>query len=150
MSNRGLVSNYEATKMLFQAVKQSPIIQKAEQRHKKILDEEYSAFDIDDYVAKLNEVTNDAKIRLKQILQSCKQFFKGGIGMLKINPIKVELKPGSKPYHAKPFPIPKVYYEMTRKECEKFEKLESGTAIPTQSGPPRPSYNQRRLVTYAS
>ena len=43
--------------------------------------------------------------------------------MLKINPIKVELKPGSKPYHAKPFPIAKVYYKTTRKECDQFEKI---------------------------
>ena len=125
MSNRDLVSNHKATEMLFQAAKQSPIIQKAEQQHKKILDADYSAVDIDDYVAKLSEVTNDAKIRLKLILQSCKLAFKGGLRTLKINPIEVELKPGSKPYHAKPFPISKVYYETTRKECEQ-----------TQSGPP--------------
>ena len=50
MSNRGLVSDREATEMLFQAAKQAPIIQKAESRHKKILDADYSRVDIDKYV----------------------------------------------------------------------------------------------------
>ena len=37
-------------------------------------------------------------------------------------PVHFELKPGSKPYHAKPFPIPKAYENLTKEECKRFSK----------------------------
>lgn len=49
--------------------------------------------------------------------------FKGGLGTLKIKPVHLELKKDAKPYHAKPFPVPKAYEQTTRKECERFEKI---------------------------
>ena len=42
--------------------------------------------------------------------------------MLNIKPVYVELKSGSKPYHAKPFPIPKAYENLTKEECKRFSQ----------------------------
>ena len=44
------------------------------------------------------------------------------IGSLKIPPVSLELKPGSKPYSGRPFPIPKAYEQLTKDECRRFEK----------------------------
>ena len=112
MSNRDIVTDKKATEMLFHVVKQSPIIKEAENRHKKILDADYSKVDIDHYVSELDNVEPDAKQRLSTILKNCKNAFKGGLGTLKIKPVSVQLKKGVEPYHAKPFPIPKAYYEL--------------------------------------
>ena len=45
------------------------------------------------------------------------------MGRLHIEPIRLELKHDAKPYHAKPFPVPKAYLETTKKEIERFVEL---------------------------
>jgi hypothetical protein len=46
----------------------------------------------------------------KQVLgETLKKFltlFGGGLVMLNIKPVKLELIDGAKPYHARPFPVP--------------------------------------------
>ena len=46
------------------------------------------------------------------------------MGDLKVLPIKFDLKPGAKPYHACAFPIPKAYENLTKEECCRFEELD--------------------------
>ena len=47
--------------------------------------------------------------------------YKGAIGTLNIEPVHFELKKNAVPYHAKPFPIPKAYENLTKEECQRFE-----------------------------
>jgi hypothetical protein len=47
--------------------------------------------------------------------------FKGGLGVLKVPPVHLELRAlnmDEKPYHARPFPIPKCYEDTTKKEIQ--------------------------------
>jgi hypothetical protein len=49
------------------------------------------------------------------------KLFQGGLGVLKVPPVHLELRPlnkDEKPYHAQPFPIPKCYEETTKKEIQ--------------------------------
>ena len=62
-------------------------------------------------------------MKLKEVPEKHPKLFQGGLGTLKIKPVKLELKKGAEPYHAKPFPIPKAYEQTTRKECQRFEKI---------------------------
>jgi hypothetical protein len=41
--------------------------------------------------------------------------FGGGLGMLNIKPVSLELIDNAKPYHARPFPVPQ-YLEATKKK----------------------------------
>jgi hypothetical protein len=43
---------------------------------------------------------------LGETLKKFPTLFGGGLGMLNINPVKLELSDGAKPYHARPFPVP--------------------------------------------
>ena len=79
-----------------------------------------AVFDIDEYVESLINLSLEIRKKLKETLKKTPKAFKGGLGTLKIKPIKIKLKPGAVPYHAKPFPIPKAYEETTRKECRRF------------------------------
>jgi hypothetical protein len=58
----------------------------------------------------------------KQILgQTLKKFptlFGGGLGMLIIKPVRLELIHGAKPYHARPFPVPQSLESTTKKEMK--------------------------------
>lgn len=120
MKDRGLISNPEAAEIIFHSAVQSPLITKAEERHARILDADYSAVNIDEYVDALNNLTLAIKAKLKETLKRTPNAFKGGLGTLKIKPINIKLKPGAVPYHAKAFPIPKAYEQTTRKECRRF------------------------------
>ena len=52
--------------------------------------------------------------------------FRGGLGVLKVPPVHLELRPmekHEKSYHARPFPIPKCYEETTKKENARLCQL---------------------------
>ena len=62
----------------------------------------------------------------KELLATLKQFptlFGGGLGELNIDPIRLELKPDAKPYHAKPFGVPKAYLETTKKRDRTIRQI---------------------------
>ena len=120
MKNRGLISDRNAAEIIFQSAVQSTLISRAEKRHQTILDADYSAIDIDEYVEELHYLTKEIRNKLKTIFKKTPNIFKGGLGTLKIKPVDIELKVGAQPYHAKPFPIPKAYEQTTRKECQRF------------------------------
>ena len=46
--------------------------------------------------------------------------FDGRLRLWKTTPVKLELKPGVVPYHAKQYPIPRSCKETTRKEIERL------------------------------
>ena len=123
MKNRGLVSDQKAVKLLYHTLVQPPIIMEAEERHRRILDADYSKVNIDEYVANIDHLSPQEKEKLKVVLENHPKLFQGGLGTLKIKPIHLELKEGAVPYHAKPFPIPKAYEQTTRNECDRFEKI---------------------------
>jgi hypothetical protein len=41
-----------------------------------------------------------------KIIKRFSRLFGGGLGMLNIKPVNLELIDGTKPYHARPFPVP--------------------------------------------
>jgi RNase H-like domain found in reverse transcriptase/Reverse transcriptase (RNA-dependent DNA polymerase)/Integrase zinc binding domain len=125
MKERGLITDMNAREIIFHTAVQSPIITKAETRQKTILDADYSKVDIDETVDQLEHICDEVKRKLKQILKKTPNAFKGGLGTLKIKPISLQLKPNAKPYHAKPFPIPKAYEQTTRKEAKRFQDIGS-------------------------
>jgi hypothetical protein len=51
-------------------------------------------------------LTEDEKHVLGKSLKKFPILFGGGLGMLNIKPVRLELIDGTKPYHARPFPVP--------------------------------------------
>ena len=123
MKERGLVSDHDSMEIIFHTAVQAPIITKAETRQRMILDADYSQVDIDETIDQLEELSNDIKDKLKNVLKKTPNAFKGGLGTLKIKPIHLQLKPNAQPYHGKAFPIPKAYERTTRKEAKRFEEI---------------------------
>jgi len=77
---------------------------------------------MNEHVESLDYFNGEQKSELLQALKSYPTLFGGGLGKLNIEPIRLELKEGAKPYHAKPFGISHAYETTTRKEIERFEK----------------------------
>ena len=132
----------------------------AEERQAKILDADYSKIEMNEHVESLDYLDAEQKSELVQALKSYPTLFGGGLGKLNIEPIRLELKEGAKPYHAKPFGIPHAYEATTRKEIERFEKLgilkrvghsqwSAGTSIqPKKTGDVRVLTDFRKLNEY--
>ena len=88
----------------------------AEERQTRILDADYSKVDIASHVRTLLHLTTHEQSLLVDLLEQFPILFGGGLGRLDIPPIHLELKPGSKPYHARAFPIPQALEGTTKKE----------------------------------
>jgi hypothetical protein len=65
-------------------------------------------------VEELRHLTMDEKQILGKTLKKFPTLFGGGLGMLNIKPVRLELIYGANPYHARPFPVPQ-YLEATAK-----------------------------------
>jgi len=122
MRDRGTVCDREAAELIFHTAVQSPLLDTAEKRQRRILDADYSAIDIDEFVKTL-KLRDSVKNKLARTLKKYPRLFKGGLGTLNIEPIHLEIREGAKPYHAKAFPIPKAYEQTTKKECRRFEEI---------------------------
>ena len=58
-----------------------------------------------------------------RLLRKYECLFDGTLGDWKTSPVKFRLKPGAKPFHGRPFPIPRVHRETLKKEVERMVKL---------------------------
>jgi hypothetical protein len=53
-----------------------------------------------------------------------KRLFGGGLGMLNIKPVKLDLIDGAKPYHARPFPVSKSLEATTKTEMKRLTDID--------------------------
>jgi hypothetical protein len=54
------------------------------------------------------------------VLLKFKEFFDGTLGDWKLPPVSFELKEGAKPYHGRPYPIPKICKATLMKEINRL------------------------------
>jgi hypothetical protein len=62
----------------------------------------------------------DGKQILSKILKKFPTLFGGGLRMLNIKPVRLELIDGAKPYHARPFPVPQSLEATTKTEMKRL------------------------------
>jgi hypothetical protein len=56
---------------------------------------------------------------LSKTLKKFPTLFGGGLGMLNIKPVRLELIDGTKPYDARPFPVPQSLESTTKTEMRR-------------------------------
>ena len=93
-------------------------------RHNEIIKLMYSKVDIRDYCSKLDYLAEDERTALADVLSQYASMYEGAIGTLNIPPVHFDLRPGAKPFHARPFPIPKAFEKLTKDECRRFENAD--------------------------
>ena len=123
MKAHGIVTDKEALAIIYQMTQEPTVLKRAEERQAQILDADYSKVEMDDFVNSLDHLDAKEKHELVNMLKHFPTLFGGGLGALDIEPVRLELKEGAKPYHAKPFLIPQAFLATTKKEIERFEKL---------------------------
>jgi hypothetical protein len=100
--------------MLYHAANEPDILQEAKKRQTRILDSDYRKDEVDPFVEELKHLTMDEKQILGKTLKKLPTLFGGGLGMLNIKPVRLQLIYGAEPHHARPFPVPQ-YLEVTTK-----------------------------------
>jgi hypothetical protein len=69
-------------------------------------------------------LTEDEKQTVGKTLKKFPTLFGGGLGMLNIKPIKLELIDGAKPYHARLFPVPQSLEATTKTEMKSLTDID--------------------------
>ena len=71
----------------------------------------------------LNHLKDKHKDSLLELLQKYKKMFDGTLGKYTGSDYTIELKEDAKPYHVKPFPIPKIHELTIKKELDRLIKI---------------------------
>jgi hypothetical protein len=118
LKTRSKLNNDEILHMLYHAANKPDILQEAEKRQNRIIYADNRKVEVDPCVEELKHLTMDEKEIVGQTLKNFPTLFCGGLGMLNIKPVRLELIDGAKPYHARPFPVTKSLEATTKKEMK--------------------------------
>jgi hypothetical protein len=80
----------------------------ASSRLKKILDAIYEPADVDKIARNCDYLTDNEQMQLLSLLHTYQHLFNGSLGTWNDKPYDIELKADVKPYHSRPFWVPKV------------------------------------------
>jgi hypothetical protein len=89
---------------------------------KKILDTKYEPADLNKIARNCNYLTDDEQTQLLSLLHKYQHLFDGSLGTWNDKPYNIELKPNAKPYHSRPFPVPKIHEVTLKIELECLTK----------------------------
>ncbi len=91
----------------------------------RILDTKYNKADLQSIVNNnCKHLSADQQNKLLQLLMKYELLFDGTLGDQKTKRVSFQLKEGSKPYHGRAFPVPKIHKEVLIREIKRLCKLE--------------------------
>ena len=99
------------------------VVTNASDRLKKILDAKYEAADLRQICDEQEELEDDEKERLFELLDKYQSLFDGTLGKWTGTEVELEVVEGATPYHARAFPMPKVHMETLKVEVNRLCEL---------------------------
>jgi hypothetical protein len=111
----GTLADNDYREALYFAHTQPILLQEMESRQQQILDADYSKVDVETMVDEL-DISPGSKRKLRQTLQKFPTLFGGGLGLLDIPPVTIELKPDAKPFNGRYYSTPKAFEAPFKKE----------------------------------
>ena len=97
-------------------VQEPATVEEATSRVTKILDAHYEKADLSKVCEECSHLTPEEREALLALLRRYEPLFDGTLGKWTGDPYGIELKPDAKPYHARPYPIPKIHKPTLLKE----------------------------------
>ena len=83
----------------------------------------YTPADLNAVVQVCRHLTEDEKSQLHALHHKYKHLFDGTLGTWNNKPYNIELEEGAKPYHSRPFPVPKIHEHTLKVELDRLIKL---------------------------
>jgi hypothetical protein len=157
LKERGELNDRAHLHDIYEETQGAKSVREAEERHSRIINADYSKQDLNEYVTGLQHLTVEEQRMLKNTLERQESLFKGGLGILQVNPVHLEIIENAKPYHARAFPVPKSMEAATKTEIDRLTNIgvlkkahDSEWAAPTfvipkKTGDPRIVTDFRRL-----
>lgn len=99
-----------------------PVLE-ATDRMKKILEAKYEAADLNTVVSECKQLSSREQQQLLAVLKNYSSLFDGTLGHWKREQYEIKLRPDAKPYHARPYPVPKAYETTLKMEVERLCKI---------------------------
>ena len=96
------------------------LLQDIEARHNKILDPDYSKVNIDAMVDDMADLSEFHKEQLKVTLKKFPVLFGGGLGLLDIKPVTIELQANAKPFKGRYYSVPKAFESPLKTAVQEF------------------------------
>ena len=90
------------------------------ERVKSILDAKYEKADLREICNNQRHLNQKEQQELYQLLRKHETLFDGTLGKWNGEPYEIELQEGAKPYHARPYPIPKTYEQTLKMEVQRL------------------------------
>ena len=107
----------------FFVIKESRPVRNATKRIKQILDAEYKKINLKSIIMNLNYLKDKHRNYLLELIQKCEKMFDETLRKYTGSDYTIELMEDAKPYHAKPFPIPKIHELTLKKEVNRLIKI---------------------------
>jgi len=104
-------------------VADSDPVEDAVHRVKRILDAKYEKADIEKICLEQAELDQKQQDQLAVLLRKYKALFDGQLGRWHGQEVKLELKEGAKPYHARAYNIPRCHIQTLKAEVERLVKI---------------------------
>jgi hypothetical protein len=102
---------------------ESPAAVKATERMKQILEAKYEQVDIKNVVAGCKHLSTTEQQQLFAVLNRFQSLFDGTLGHWKYEHYDITLQPNVKPYHTRPYPIPKICKASLKIEYNAYARL---------------------------
>jgi hypothetical protein len=100
----------------------SQALNDASSRLKKILDGKYEPADLNKIACNCDYLTDDEQMQILSLLHKYQHLFEGLLGTWNAKPYNIELRPKAKPYHSRPFLVPKIHKATLKIELEPITK----------------------------
>lgn len=113
-------SNDSPTMDLININSESQPVIEATNRVKAIIEAKYEKANLPEIVKLCSHLNQNEQQQLLKLLYQHKSLFDGSLGHWKDEPYDVKLKDGVKPYHARPYPIPKVHEATLKMEVDRL------------------------------
>ena len=98
----------------------SPCLEEAAERIKRILDAKYEPANLEEIVANHDHLSDEEKEGLYSLLKKYESLFDGSLGTWKGEDYNIELRSDATPYHARAFPIPRIHEQTLRHEVDRL------------------------------
>ena len=107
----------------FFVIKENRPVRIATKRIKQILDAEYKKINVKSIIMNLKYLKDKFKNSLLKLLKKYEKKFDGTLGKYTGSNYTIESKEDVKPYHAKPFPNPKIHELTLKKKVNRLIKI---------------------------
>jgi hypothetical protein len=85
LKERGELQNHEALNYIYHTVNAPSVIMEAEERQSRILDANYEAVNVKEYVNEIKHLSDEEKSALTKVLQRHPKLLGGGLGILNMS-----------------------------------------------------------------